>query len=171
MLYQCSGTGQKPYPDRGANIDLTCSICLPCVFFHVTDERNLFGNLLAVFPNLLGSVNSWVKSWYAAMKGVLTALSGYITQRFNTMSSSTTVDPCVMSCTCVPAMFCTGPCPQHSLENKCIKKFLLFWNTFCHWLWKIDVLRSTLLDKWEICLFTWIYLIWSEFLRTRVTNT
>ena len=60
-LYQCSGTGQKPYPDRGANIGLTSSIYLLYVFFQVADEPILCGKLLAGFANLLGSVNSRAK--------------------------------------------------------------------------------------------------------------
>lgn len=174
MLYQYSGTGQKPYPERGANTCLTSSTYLPCVFFQVADDPNLCGNLPAAFPNLLGSINSWAKyckKRYVAVRDVLLAPSGFITQRFGTVSTSTTEDPCTMSCTCAPATASTRPSPQHSLENKCIKMFLLFWNTFWHWLWKIDAPGSILLHSWEICLLAWVYLIWSEFLRTRVTDT
>lgn len=45
------------------------------------------------------------KERYAAVKGVLVALSGYSTQKFNTRNSSITVDPYVMSCTSVSAVF------------------------------------------------------------------
>lgn len=100
MLYQCCHTGQEPYPDKGANIGLTSSIYLLCVFFQVAEETNICENLLAGFPNLLSSVNSWrtlQKERYTAVKGVLITLFSYVTQRSNTMSSNTRVDPRMMS--------------------------------------------------------------------------
>lgn len=51
------------------------------------------------------------KERYAAVKGVLVALSGYITQKFNTRNSSTTMDPYVMSCTSVL------PCSEQGLVH------------------------------------------------------
>lgn len=88
------------YRDKGANIGLTSSICPPYVFFQVDEETNICENMLAGFPNLLSSVNSWrilQKERYTAVKDVLITLFGYVTQRSNTMSSNTRVDPGMMS--------------------------------------------------------------------------